>query len=170
MHRRQVYSEGTFAHFVTFSCYKRRRTLNPDTCKKVVIGTLASQLRSFKGLCPGFVVMPDHVHALVWFPQEHQISPFMDKWKELSSKSIQTLYERLFPNYGKTREGGEPVWQDRYYGFNIYSESKLREKVNYMHANPVRARLVSDACNWPWSSARFWHLEKSVGVPISWVP
>jgi len=28
-------------------------------------------------------------------------------------------------------------WQRRFYDFNVYSAGKLREKLEYMHANPV---------------------------------
>ena len=115
MSKRRVHAEGTYAHYVTFSCYKRRHLLGPDHCKKVVIGALGNKLRHFNGVCAGFVVMPDHVHSLDWFPEEFQISGFMDKWKEVSSKSIEGIYARQFPNYNESREAGETVWQDRYY-------------------------------------------------------
>jgi len=170
MPKRRVHGEGTYAHYVTFSCYKRRRLLNPDASKRIVIGTLGSQLARQKGICCGFVIMADHVHAVVWFPEEQQISPCMDKWKELSSKQIAALYARQFPSYGSRLEPGDPVWQPRYYGFNIFTDAKLREKVQYMHNNPVRVGLVTEACEWPWSSARFWLEGKTVGIPLSWPP
>ena len=47
-------------------------------------------------------------------------------------------------------------WQRRYYDFNVYSGSKLREKLEYMHANPVKERLVGDVRDWPWSSWSFY--------------
>jgi putative transposase len=33
-------------------------------------------------------------------------------------------------------------WQRRYYDFNVYSLAKMKEKLHYMHENPVRAKLV----------------------------
>ena len=170
MPRRRVHGEGTYAHHVTFSCYKRRRLLSPDVCKRIVIGTLGSQLARQHGVCSGFVIMLNHVHAVVWFPEEQQISLCMDKWKELSSKQIAAVYARQFPAYWSRLGGGDPLWQPRYYGFNVFTDGKLREKVKYMHGNPVRAGLVKDPCEWPWSSARFWLLGKPVGIPLSWPP
>jgi len=170
MPKRRIHGEGTYAHYVTFSCYKRRQLLGPDVCKRIAIGTLGSQLARQKGICAGFVVMPNHVHAMVWFPEEYQISPFMDKWKELSSKQIKDVYSRQFTAYWSKLGSDDPVWQPRYYGFNVYTERKLQEKVEYMHNNPVRAGLVKDVCDWPWSSARHWIFGKSVGVPLSWPP
>ncbi len=63
----------------------------------------------------------------------------------------------------------DPIWQRKFYPFHLYSEKKLREKLDYMHLNPVRAGLVEKAIDRPWSSARYYALGKSVGVPIQWV-
>jgi hypothetical protein len=35
------------------------------------------------------------------------------------------------------------LWQRCFHPFNVYSEEKLREKLNYMHNNPVKRGLVS---------------------------
>jgi len=51
------------------------------------------------------------------------------------------------------------VWQQRVYDFNVWSEKKLFEKVNYMHGNPVKCRLVSSPGQWLWSSFRFYYLQ-----------
>jgi putative transposase len=51
--------------------------------------------------------------------------------------------------------------------FQIYSERKLEEKLDYIHQNPVRADLVERAADWPWSSARWYLRGERVGVPIT---
>jgi len=43
-------------------------------------------------------------------------------------------------------------WQRRFYDFNVWSEKKLKEKLEYMHANPVQRKLVQHPKDWPWSS------------------
>jgi putative transposase len=135
-----------------------------------VIGSLGSQLKSQNARCLGFVVMHDHVHAMIWFPDENQISLCLHKWKELSSKQIAGAYSRCFQTYWAGLEDRETVWQPRYYDFNVFSERKMHEKLEYMHNNPVRAGLVKESCDWPWSSARYWLQGKSVGIVLSWPP
>ena len=170
MARRRVYDAEKHIQFVTFSCYKRRKHLQHDQAKRIVIGELGSRLAKHSGLCLGFVIMPDHVHAMVWFPETGQLGPFMDKWKEQTSKTLKQVLSRRFPNYWARIDIAEPIWQPRYYGFNVWSRSKVEEKLDYMHLNPVRAGLVERAVDWPWSSAR-WYLEgRSVGLPIRWPP
>jgi putative transposase len=53
-----------------------------------------------------------------------------------------------------TLRGPEPFWQARYYDFNVWSERKRLEKLNYMHMNPVRRGLVTRPEDWQWSSFR----------------
>jgi hypothetical protein len=43
-------------------------------------------------------------------------------------------------------------WQRRFYDFNVWSADKLREKLEYMHANPVKRKRVLHPRDWPWSS------------------
>ncbi|MEX0704611.1 MAG: transposase [Planctomycetales bacterium] len=168
--RRRVYDDEKHVQFVTFSCYRRRKLLEPDRAKRIVIGGLGSYLAADGGLCLGFVVMPDHVHAMIWFPEVRRLSRFMNEWKSRTSATIKELYRRSFPNYSATVGDADPVWQARYYGFNVFTRGKAEGKLDYMHLNPVRAGLVERAIDWRWSSAR-WYLEgRPVGLPIRWPP
>ncbi len=167
MTKRRIYTDRAYAHFVTFSCFKRRRLLQAGRSKKIMIAMLGEELGKHDGCCIGFVMMPNHVHALVWFPDPRAVSPFMNKWKDRSSRSIQTLYRDHFPNYWSKVGQERRVWQARYYDFNVDSPEKVQEKLDYMHSNPVRAELVARPEDWPFSSARHYLSGKSVGVTIS---
>jgi len=101
MGTRAIYDDELHAHFVTFSCYRRRRLLDDDRAKRVVLGVLNAQLASRKASCVGFVVMPDHVHAVVWFPVPGQLSVFMQQWKRLSSHQIRRLLRSKFVHYAE---------------------------------------------------------------------
>jgi len=165
---KRTFDREGHAHFVTFSCYRRRRLLDHDHAKKVVLGVLNSQLSRQAGRCVGFVVMPDHVHAVVWFPKPDQISHFMKQWKQRSSIHTKRLVRSLLIRYAETFDLSEPVWQAGFYDFNLFTGRKMEEKLAYVHQNPVRAGLVRMPCEWPWSSARFYETGQSVGVPITW--
>src|SRR3954464_824099 len=96
---KRVYDREGHAHFVTFSCFRRRRLLDHDRAKRIVLGVLNSQLASHRGRCVGFVVMPDHVHAFVRFPEPDQLSHFMTPWKQLSSVRIKEFLRKELPGY-----------------------------------------------------------------------
>ncbi|MBD3674301.1 MAG: transposase [Planctomycetaceae bacterium] len=168
--KRRTYQNERHVHFVTFSCYRRRKFLSRDRCKQIVIGHLGSLLAKRKGLCTAFVIMPDHVHALVWFEQTDQLSSFMQQWKEHSAKHIQQYLEQNGSEYLKSFSHSHTIWQPCYYDFNVWSRQKIEEKLNYLHENPVRAGLVDKMVEYKWSSARWYENRQSVGVPIKWPP
>ena len=167
--QRRIADDRLYCHFVTFSCHRRRRLLDEDQPKRILLGQLNDQLRRQNAKCVGFVVMPDHVHAIVWFPEVHQLSRFMHGWKRLSSFAIRAWYREHDARYFKTADEEDRFWTPKYYAFEIYSQKKLEEKLAYMHLNPVRAGLVQQAVDWKWSSARWYEQRRSVGVPLSWV-
>lgn len=86
----------------------------------------------------GYVVMPEHVHLLVSEPE-----------KVLLARALQPLKLSV-----AVKREQRPFWQARYHDFNVFSEEKRSEKLNYMHQNPVARGLVGFAENWRWSSAR----------------
>ena len=91
----------------------------------------------YRFVVSGYVVMPEHVHLLVSEPSEVVLATALQALKlSVAVKSSQ-----------------RPFWQKRYYDFNVFTEEKWWEKLNYMHENPVRRGLVRSAPEWAWSSA-----------------
>lgn len=107
----RVYDSEKHVHFVTFSCYKRRQMLQHDQAKRIVIGQLGNRLAKHDGLCTGFVIMPNHVHALLWFPESVQLSGFMNQWKDQSSHEIKKLYRTRFRKYWEQIDDPDSIWQ-----------------------------------------------------------
>jgi REP element-mobilizing transposase RayT len=110
MRNRRTYDTEGHAHFLTFSCYKRRRLLDVDRAKKIVLGMLTSQLARQQGRCAGFVVMPNHVHAIVWFAADSQISEFVkhgstDRRFRSNNSSTQGLFLIAAPSTRTTLSG-----------------------------------------------------------------
>jgi putative transposase len=156
-------------HFLTFSVYRRRRLFTLDTPNRIFLGTFNEQLKTFAAKCIGFVMMPDHVHLLIWLPQAGQLSLFVHELKRISSFRIRRWYDQFASNYFREFGQGVRFWQTKFHDFPIYERAKIEEKLEYMHVNPVRASLVSRVLDWRWSSARWYEQRKSVGVRIEWV-
>ncbi len=116
--------------------------------------------------------MPDHLHLLVWWDKEEKpelnISRVMNPIKTMITKRIKRrlFYSGGIKYMGRLADVGQPtrrpfrLWQPGFYDFNIYSEAKLLEKLDYMHNNPVTAGLVSSSECYKWSSWRLYSLEK----------
>jgi REP element-mobilizing transposase RayT len=71
----------------------------------------------------------------------------------------------LFPATDTPRK--DHFWQRRFYDFNVFSAKKIREKLRYMHRNPVKRGLVPSAELWAWSSFRFYALGEPGIVAIN---
>ena len=72
--------------------------------------------------------------------------------------SAQTMLWNLAP---------EPVWQKRFYDFNVWSERKRIEKLRYIHRNPVKRGLVEQPEQWKWSSYRAYFYGEEGAVRVN---
>jgi putative transposase len=52
--------------------------------------------------------------------------------------------------------GACQFWQSRFYDFNVWSQKKFVEKLQHMHMNPLKRKLVAHPKDWPWSSFSFY--------------
>ena len=164
--QRRIIDNNRHAYFVTFSCYHRRKLLDDDRAKGIVVHYLSAQLGNQSGVCMGFVIMPNHVHALVRFQQAETLSTFVGQWKRRSSLALKKLFQIKLTSYGAKFDLTGPMWQAKYYVNNVFSPAKAKEKLRYMHNNPVTAGLVQRAEDWRFSSAGWYLKNRSVGVPL----
>jgi putative transposase len=111
----------------------------------------------------GYVIMPDHIHLILWPFGQATVSEIMRDYKKFTSRRIirQAEVEQMgawtaaFEQAGQqTGRSRNKVWQDSYWDVNIYTERFLRQKLNYVHRNPVRAGLVEMPEEYVYSSYR----------------
>jgi len=164
--QRRIHEPG-HRHFVTFGTYKRRQFLFPEQTRNIVVEVLQKSLATHQTFCAGFVVMPNHVHAILFGDQEFNVSQFVQVWKKTSSYRIKRFYEKELEHYLNSCPGDGPVWQPGFYDFNVDSDRKNNEKIDYMHNNPVVDKLAPTHVSWVWSSARYYEFEEPVGVTIT---
>ena len=148
------YQQAGCFHFVTFSCYRRLGYLGSESGRDLFERSLELTRKRYEFVVCGYVVMPEHVHLLVSEPK-----------KALLSKALQAL--KLSVSV-QSRE--RPLWQARYYDFNVHNEEKRVEKLRYMHRNPVKRGLVEKPEQWAWSSFRHYAsgVEGVVEVESQW--
>jgi len=155
--------------FITTSTYRRSRVF---TCQRfcwTFFETLR-QLRQETGfLLIGWVLMPEHFHLLIRPQPAEATVRFMQELKKRSAQEIiaalarnqhhprcRTLLARLRLPPTVHSDAYHRVWQRLYIPFTASTEKKHMEKLDYMHNNPVKRRLVNSPDQWPWSSFRFY--------------
>jgi len=137
--------ENRCASDLTFSVTARLNTtqakLNEKDAAQLVIETLSFYRRRGEIEVYGFVVMADHMHLVVKVLSPVTLPRWMDRFKSYIARQL----------------GKGPIWQRGYWSEVVPGIPFLEEKLNYIHENPVRAGLVQDAADYPWSSARDYH-------------
>jgi putative transposase len=166
---KHIYGRGHL-HFLTFSCYKRLPLLGTVRARNLFVKVLGEIRERYGFLLVGYVVMPEHVHLLVGEPKEGTPSTVLQMLKQRVSRKMRKNKRRV--SKGQLRllfsQGGDELarfWQPRFYDFNVYSAKKKREKLEYMHGNPVKRGLVKNPGAWMWSS--FLYYEKGEAGLVS---
>jgi putative transposase len=167
---KRYYGQGHL-HFLTFSCYRRLPLLGTARARNVFVSALTKIRERYHFLLIGYVVMPEHVHLLISETPKCTPSLVLKVLKQRVSRDLRKQRRRA-PREQMSlafKEGEAELprfWQPRFYDFNLYSAKKKREKLEYMHANPVKRGLVRNPSDWRWSS--FLSYEKGEGglVPI----
>ncbi|MBI2496730.1 MAG: transposase [Opitutae bacterium] len=80
-----------------------------------------------------FLLMPDHLHALLAVPKGEALPDVVRVWKGYQTKKL----------------GIE--WQAGFFDHRLRSDESEEEKTDYIRMNPVRAGLVERPEEWPYS-------------------
>src|SRR5216683_6904316 len=148
-------------HFITFSCYERRSLLGTVRARNLFLKILEEVRRGCVASMVGYVVMPEHVHLLLSEPKKGTLAKLLQLLKQRVSRAMRGRKRRrvsgqLSLAFPEPLAGLLRCWQRRYYDFNVYSAQKIREKLDYIHTNPVQRRLVKHPQDWPSSSWSFY--------------
>ena len=168
LHR--YYGAG-YLHFITTSCYQRRRLLGTARSRDLFLQVLESVRRRYHFVVVGYVVMPEHVHLLVGEPERGNPSVVMQALKQgfarrLLARVRRTTDPRQSSMWNTTVEEGR-VWQHRFYDFVVFTAKKRVEKLDYMHNNPVKRGLALTPEQWEWSSYRACALDERGPVVLN---
>jgi REP element-mobilizing transposase RayT len=79
-----------------------------------------------------FLIMPDHVHALLAFPANRRMKTTLAAWKSYAAKATGIAWQRDFFDHRPR---------------NLHA---LEEKENYILDNPMRWGLAAQPDDWPW--------------------
>jgi putative transposase len=110
----------------------------------------------------GYVVMPEHIHLLIGEPDERSVAVPVQVLKQRVSRQCLARGRSRLPQDADPL----PFWYPRSYDFNVFSEKKITEKLDYIHWNPVKRGLVASPEQWRWSSYRFYALGEEGSIKI----
>jgi REP element-mobilizing transposase RayT len=108
-----------------------------------------------------YVILENHLHLLV---QSKDLDRDITRFKSFTSKAlisyldkskVTTILEQLaFYKKAHKSDRAYQFWQEGVHPEWIQNEAMMRQKVNYIHENPVKRGYVDMAEYWRYSSAR----------------
>jgi REP element-mobilizing transposase RayT len=119
-------------------------------------------------------ILPDHVHLLVYLPEEGMLHRFNKLWRGRSGRKIAKLLdpkadEQALQTMAAHANGKAhyAVWKEQVRALAIWNQKKLHAMIDYIHHNPVRRKLVQSTVDWPYSSSRFYDNNQPAILPLT---
>jgi REP element-mobilizing transposase RayT len=160
-------SKDSPVYYLTSVAHDRLPVFKTAKLKNIACNALNEARTSASLLIFAYVIMPDHLHALIGSERKpSEVLRFINGISGhgvisfLKEKRFESSLQKLRRENGN-RQHKYSLWDHHPNLKLITTENGLIEKANYIHQNPVRAGLVERAEDYRWSSARCW-----VGKPL----
>jgi len=111
---------------------RAKSLIAPPTRARRLLESATHYHRQHTWHCHLFLLMPDHVHALLSFPPNQPMSRVIGAWKAWHARA------------------SEVVWQDNYFDHRIRNDAEFDLKAGYIRHNPVAKELCVRPEDWPW--------------------
>ncbi|HLF25927.1 MAG TPA: hypothetical protein VJG32_06300 [Anaerolineae bacterium] len=163
-------------YFITATLLGWRPLLARFEFAWIVLDSLGWHRKQCRLALYAYVVMPTHFHAIIKPAENKTISENLQSLGSFTAHAILnqlridgfTEEMRYFAEHRQLdRTEQHQVWQP-IQAKNIHSPAFLREKLEYIHNNPVAKKwqLVPERARYEFSSARFYDLGEPLSVPV----
>ena len=167
MSRKYKFQNPTAAYFVSFATvywldvFVRQEYLD-------ILAASVDYCRREKGMeLYAYCFMPSHVHFIFRDANENPTTLLRDFKKYTAKKIISAIEENpqesrkewllwMFERAGKKKGNISKYqfWQHHNKPIELWSPSVIKQKIDYIHNNPVEAGFVTEPIEWKYSSAR----------------
>ncbi|MBI3343674.1 MAG: transposase [Gammaproteobacteria bacterium] len=130
-----------------------------DSDRQQFLSLLQNTVERYDWYCHAYCLMDNHYHLLI---ETH--APTLSKGMKFLNGTYTQYYNRQHQRVGH-------VFQGRFKAILVQKDTYLLELARYVALNPVRARMVRSARDWPWSSYRATagHEESPACLTTDWV-
>ncbi|MEZ4868844.1 MAG: transposase [Caldilineaceae bacterium] len=163
-------------YFITTSAIHHAHIFQRDVIKRILVDTLNTGRILEQYALFAFVIMPNHIHFIVRCQHNHTPATITREFKKATANLIIRHYEaEANANVLNFLAGVAPkdqqynVWEHEYEAKNIYTPDFLRQKLDYVHNNPLQPhwRLAERPEAYLWSSARYYLSGGRALIPLS---
>ena len=158
---RYVIHDEQEPHFLTCTVHNRVPVFTRPDATDIVLDSLRFLQENGRLVVYGYVVMVNHIHLVASSPELTKTS---GEFKSHTARRILTLLQAnrartLLWQLTRTTVQDNPqrqrhLWRPGSHPQQILSEDMMRQKLEYIHNNPVARGHVDDPLHWRYSSAR----------------
>jgi len=135
----RIHLPGGFYHATLRG--NHRQDIFLQDCERTLLNKIVARaLEKQRARLHAYCWMTNHLHFLVQVGE----TPLGKLMQQIASE-----YARAFQS--KLETTGH-LFENRYYATMVDTDAYLLEALRYVHQNPVRAKLVCNAADYPWSS------------------
>jgi len=183
----QKYNQPGDIHFVTFRTFKNLPIFKDKRYCELFLENCNFYRKKYDLKIFSYAILWEHIHQMIRFDMEKfpnlTISQIIH---DVKGRTAQSISKYIFSQMGsrsfyasaginlrqgikalstQRREGKYistrdclKIWQTGFYDFNIYTEKKFREKLKYIHNNPIKHGLTDDISKYKFCSWRNYEL------------
>lgn len=134
-----------FPYHVTCRCNNKNFYFKDSFTFELYKATLERSMKRLQFQVFAYVIMSNHVHLILQPSEAHPLNEVMHH--------INLTFAKKY-NHFRGRCGH--LWMNRYGASTITTPEYLIATMRYVMRNPIRAGIVTDLNDWPWSSYHYY--------------
>ena len=177
MSRKYKFHDQSKLYFISVSTVNWIDVFTRNIYKDIVVESLKYCIKEKDLELYAWVIMPNHIHLIIGTRGE-LLQNIMRDFKKFTSKKIVEAIRTnpqeskkdwmiwMFERAGKKNPNNEKVqfWQQHNQPIELNSVTIMRQKLDYLHENPVKSGFVRNAEDWIYSSAVDYYTNNRKGL------
>lgn len=167
------FKEEPYPYFITCTVVNGISLFAYQDISKIIIKSIKHLQNKEKIEVYAYVIMHNHIHMII---ESDQLPDKMRKFKSYTARSIidylkeynrrYFLSELKAYKHSRHKDSEYQVWQDGVHPKQISNAIMMKQKIKYIHYNPIKAGFIKLAEHWKYSSARNYSGGDSVIIPV----
>jgi len=158
--------EDAMPHFVTFTVVGWIDVFSREKYKELFVESLKYCQQNKGFVLHAWIIMTNHVHLIISSDTNKLEHIVRDLKKYTSKQIIKSIQENdsesrkdwmlnIFSYVGRNNNNNKEYqfWKQDYHPIELDNPEKLRQRLDYLHENPVRSGLVWEPWYYKYSSA-----------------
>lgn len=164
----------TTPYFITTSVVNWLPAFSSPQIANIILDSLNFLQNANRLTLHGYVLMENHLHLVA---SSADLSAEMRKFKSYTARQCIDYYQQQNNQWmlqqlhnhkpAHKQDQAYQFWQEGFHPKQIQTEEILRDKLEYIHNNPVARGYVDDPVHWRYSSYRCFMGRDDVVLPVT---